>query len=126
MYWRRWSGSPARRGIGCLKFQFRQNFFETRVSGSFNSRHEGHSPWDVIKILDQAGRRRMLPLNQNSGYNRAQIGPLFPLWWLKGARIIFAKLIRKLTRYRDYLQHDLGRQPTTINRYLVSLKSYFR
>jgi integrase/recombinase XerC len=31
-----------------------------------------------------------------------------------------------LTRYRDYLQHDLGRQPTTINRYLVSLKSYFR
>ena len=30
-----------------------------------------------------------------------------------------------LTRYRDYLQHDLQLQPATINRHLVSLKRYF-
>lgn len=30
-----------------------------------------------------------------------------------------------LTRYREYLQHDLQLQPTTINRHLVSLKRYF-
>jgi integrase/recombinase XerD len=30
-----------------------------------------------------------------------------------------------ITRYRDYLQHELGRKPATINRYLVSLKRYF-
>lgn len=30
-----------------------------------------------------------------------------------------------LTRYRDYLQHDLKRKPNTVNRYLVSLKRYF-
>jgi integrase/recombinase XerC len=30
-----------------------------------------------------------------------------------------------VTRYRDYLQHDLKRKPNTVNRYLVSLKRYF-
>lgn len=30
-----------------------------------------------------------------------------------------------VTRYRDYLQHDLKRKPNTVNRYLVSLKHYF-
>ena len=30
-----------------------------------------------------------------------------------------------ITRYRDYLQHELDRKPATINRYLVSLKRYF-
>jgi len=30
-----------------------------------------------------------------------------------------------VTRYRDYLQNELGRKPATINRYLVSLKRYF-
>jgi integrase/recombinase XerD len=30
-----------------------------------------------------------------------------------------------LTRYRDYLQHDLQLQSATINRHLVSLKRYF-
>ena len=30
-----------------------------------------------------------------------------------------------VTRYRDYLQHDLERKPNTVNRYLVSLKRYF-
>jgi integrase/recombinase XerD len=30
-----------------------------------------------------------------------------------------------ITRYRDYLQHDLGRKPATINRYLVSIKRFF-
>jgi integrase/recombinase XerC len=30
-----------------------------------------------------------------------------------------------ITRYRDYLQHGLGREPATINRYLTSLKRYF-
>jgi integrase/recombinase XerC len=30
-----------------------------------------------------------------------------------------------LTRYRDYLQHELGRKPATVNRHLVSLKRYF-
>jgi len=30
-----------------------------------------------------------------------------------------------LTRYRDYLQHELGRKPATVNRNLVSLKRYF-
>jgi len=30
-----------------------------------------------------------------------------------------------VTRYRDYLQHDLNRKPNTVNRYLLSLKRYF-
>lgn len=30
-----------------------------------------------------------------------------------------------ITRYRDYLQDDLGRKPATINRYLVSIKRFF-
>lgn len=30
-----------------------------------------------------------------------------------------------ITRYRNYLQHELGREPATINRYLTSLKRYF-
>ena len=30
-----------------------------------------------------------------------------------------------VTRYRDYLQHDLGRKPNTVNRYLMSIKRYF-
>lgn len=30
-----------------------------------------------------------------------------------------------VTRYRDYLQHELKRKPNTVNRYLVSLKRYF-
>lgn len=30
-----------------------------------------------------------------------------------------------VTRYRDYLQHDLKRKANTVNRYLVSLKRYF-
>lgn len=30
-----------------------------------------------------------------------------------------------ITRYRDYLQNDLGRKPATINRYLISIKRYF-
>jgi integrase/recombinase XerC len=30
-----------------------------------------------------------------------------------------------LTRYREYLQHDVQLQPATINRHLVSLKRYF-
>lgn len=30
-----------------------------------------------------------------------------------------------LTRYREYLQHELQLQPATINRHLVSLKRYF-
>ncbi len=30
-----------------------------------------------------------------------------------------------VTRYRDYLQHDLRRKPNTVNRYLVSIKRYF-
>lgn len=30
-----------------------------------------------------------------------------------------------VTRYRDYLHHDLNRKPNTINRYLLSLKRYF-
>ncbi len=30
-----------------------------------------------------------------------------------------------ITRYRDYLQHDLRRKPAAVNRYLVSLKRYF-
>jgi integrase/recombinase XerD len=30
-----------------------------------------------------------------------------------------------VTRYRDYLQHDLHRKPNTVNRYLLSLKRYF-
>ena len=30
-----------------------------------------------------------------------------------------------LTRYRDYLQHDLKRKAATVNRYLISLKRYF-
>ena len=30
-----------------------------------------------------------------------------------------------ITRYRNYLQHELGREPATVNRYLTSLKRYF-
>lgn len=30
-----------------------------------------------------------------------------------------------ITRYRDYLQHELGRKPATVNRYLISIKGYF-
>lgn len=30
-----------------------------------------------------------------------------------------------ITRYRDYLQHALGRKPNTVNRYLMSIKRYF-
>lgn len=30
-----------------------------------------------------------------------------------------------IIRYRHYLQHQLGRKPATINRYLISLKRYF-
>ena len=31
-----------------------------------------------------------------------------------------------LTRYRDHLQHEAGCKPTTVNRYLISLKRYLR
>lgn len=30
-----------------------------------------------------------------------------------------------ITRYRTYLQHELGRKPATVNRYLISIKGYF-
>ncbi len=59
---------------------------------------------------------------------------LFMIWceesWVQGQELLQLFSPEQistltLTRYRDYLQHELGREPATVNRYLISVKKYF-
>ncbi len=88
------------------------------------------------QALDQYEHHLRREVDLSEATVRAYLGDvrLFMLWcersWVEGREIsrMFAPdqvATPTITRYRNYLQHELGREPATVNRYLTSLKRYF-